>query len=69
MSCNPPQHQGPSCGHNDALVVFTVEGQGELCSRCWRRWVAGNIGWPESGDDAADHHQDDTKFNNKETNR
>ena len=33
------QFAHPACGHNDALVVFTVDGQGELCGRCWRRWA------------------------------
>lgn len=35
-----------ACGHNSAVVVLTVRGRGRLCSRCWRRWVRGDLDWP-----------------------
>lgn len=43
-----PEPRGPACGHDEAVVLLEVEGQGTLCSRCWRRWIAGNISWPGS---------------------
>lgn len=39
----------PACGHAGALVVLTVKGQGQLCIDCWRRWVRGDLAWPQNG--------------------
>ena len=36
----------PACGHDGALVLLTVKGQGRLCGGCWVRWVRGDIAWP-----------------------
>ena len=46
------KEDSPACGHGEALVLLTVEGQGQLCGDCWRRWVRGDTAWPaQSGHD------------------
>lgn len=36
----------PAFGHDDALVLQAVEGQGRLCGPCWRLWMRRALTWP-----------------------
>lgn len=51
---HPPDFNRAACGHDDALVLFNIEGEGLICGKCWRRWVSGYIGWPGTNHDGED---------------